>query len=93
MVGYGGVGGARAIETLRGAVIELQMTPIWHEVNIAMRSSFLGILQNGRSLLNDYWLSAVAKPGGDVRPLGVVGDSSTGAASLKVGVAERGVAA
>jgi NAD(P)H-dependent FMN reductase len=51
-VGYGGVGAARAIETLRGVVIELQMAPIRHEVNIAMEP-FLGILQNGRAL-NDY---------------------------------------
>jgi NAD(P)H-dependent FMN reductase len=51
-VGYGGVGAARAIETLRGVVIELQMAPIRHEVNIAMEP-FLGILQNGRSL-NDF---------------------------------------
>jgi NAD(P)H-dependent FMN reductase len=51
-VGYGGVGAARAIETLRGIVIELQMAPIRHEVNIAMEP-FLGILQNGRAL-NDY---------------------------------------
>jgi NAD(P)H-dependent FMN reductase len=51
-VGYGGVGAARAIEALRGVVIELQMAPIRHEVNISMEP-FLGILQNGRSL-NDY---------------------------------------
>jgi NAD(P)H-dependent FMN reductase len=51
-VGYGGVGAARAIETLRGVVIELQMAPIRHEVNIAMEP-FLGILQQGRTL-NDY---------------------------------------
>jgi NAD(P)H-dependent FMN reductase len=51
-VGYGGVGAARAIETLRGVAIELQMAPIRHEVNIAMEP-FLGILQKGRSL-NDY---------------------------------------
>ena len=51
-VGYGGVGAARAIETLRGVVIELQMAPIRQEVNIAMEP-FLGILQKGRSL-NDY---------------------------------------
>jgi NAD(P)H-dependent FMN reductase len=51
-VGYGGVGGARAIETLRGVVIELQMAPIRPEVNIAMEP-YLGIVQNGRSL-NDY---------------------------------------
>ena len=51
-VGYGGVGGARAIEHLRGIVIELQMAPMRHEVNIAMEP-FLGILQNGRTL-DDY---------------------------------------
>jgi NAD(P)H-dependent FMN reductase len=51
-VGYGGVGGARAIETLRGVVIELHMAPIRPEVNIAMEP-YLGILMNGRSL-NDY---------------------------------------
>ena len=51
-VGYGGVGAARAIETLRGIVIELQMAAIRHEVNIAMEP-FLGILQNVRAL-NDY---------------------------------------
>jgi NAD(P)H-dependent FMN reductase len=51
-VGYGGVGAARAIETLRGVVIELQMAPIRQEVNIAMEP-YLGIVQSGRSL-NDY---------------------------------------
>jgi len=51
-VGYGGVGAARAIETLRGVVIELQMAPIRHEVNIGMEP-YLGIVQAGRSL-NDY---------------------------------------
>jgi NAD(P)H-dependent FMN reductase len=51
-VGYGGVGAARAIETLRGVVIELQMTPIKQEVNIAMEP-FLGLLQKARTL-NDY---------------------------------------
>ena len=51
-VGYGGVGAARAIENLRGTVIELQMAPIRHEVNIAMEP-FLAILQQGRSL-DDY---------------------------------------
>jgi len=48
-VGYGGVGGARAIEQLRGVAIELQMAPIKHEVNITMEP-FLGVLQHGKSL-------------------------------------------
>jgi len=51
-VGYGGVGGARAIEHLRGVAIELQMMPIKFEVNIAMEP-FLGILREGKSL-DDY---------------------------------------
>ena len=51
-VGYGGVGAARAIETLRGVVIELQMAPIKHEVNIGMEP-YLGIVRDGRTL-NDY---------------------------------------
>jgi NAD(P)H-dependent FMN reductase len=51
-VGYGGVGAARAIEHLRGVVIELQMTPIKQEVNIGMEP-YLGIVRSGRAL-NDY---------------------------------------
>lgn len=51
-VGYGGVGGARAIEQLRGVAIELQMAPIKAEVNIGMEP-FLGILQQGKTL-DDY---------------------------------------
>jgi len=51
-VGYGGVGAARAIETLRGVVIELQMAPIRQEVNIG-REPYLGIVRDARSL-NDY---------------------------------------
>ncbi len=51
-VGYGGVGAARAIETLRGVVIELQMAPIKQEVNIGMEP-YLGIVRGGRTL-NDY---------------------------------------
>ncbi|HVK74798.1 MAG TPA: NAD(P)H-dependent oxidoreductase [Kofleriaceae bacterium] len=48
-VGYGGVGGARAIEQLRGIAIELQMAPIKHEVNIAMEP-YLGVVRDGRTL-------------------------------------------
>jgi len=51
-VGYGGVGGARAIEHLRGIAVELQMAPIKHEVNIAM-AEYLGVVQQGKSL-DDY---------------------------------------
>jgi NAD(P)H-dependent FMN reductase len=48
-VGYGGVGGARAIEHLRGIAVELQMAPIKHEVNIAM-AEYLGVVQQGKTL-------------------------------------------
>jgi NAD(P)H-dependent FMN reductase len=51
-VGYGSVGGARAIETLRRIVIVLQMAPLRHEVNIGF-APYLGVLQGGRSL-DDY---------------------------------------
>jgi NAD(P)H-dependent FMN reductase len=51
-VGYGGVGAARAIEHLRGVVIELQMVPITQGVNIGMEP-YLGIVKSGRTL-NDY---------------------------------------
>lgn len=33
-VGYGNVGGARAIEQLRGIVVELEMAPLRHAVHI-----------------------------------------------------------
>jgi NAD(P)H-dependent FMN reductase len=51
-VGYGGVGGARAIEQLRNIAIELQMAPLKHEVNITMEP-FMGVLQQGKAL-NDF---------------------------------------
>jgi len=58
-VGHGGVGGARAIEHLRGVAIELQMAPIKHEVNIAMEP-LLGVLQQGKTL-DDYPYLAQAR--------------------------------
>ena len=51
-IGYGGVGGARAIEQLRGVAIELQMAPIKHEVNISM-VPYLGVVRQGATL-DDY---------------------------------------
>jgi NAD(P)H-dependent FMN reductase len=46
-VGYGGAGGVRAIEQLRSVVIELQMAPIKHEVNISVEP-YLGVLMHGK---------------------------------------------
>ena len=51
-VGYGGVGGARAIEVLRGVAVALQMAPLRCEVNIAMLP-FLGVSKEGKTL-DDY---------------------------------------
>jgi NAD(P)H-dependent FMN reductase len=51
-VGYGGVGGARAIEQLRMSAIELQMAPIKQAVHIGLEP-FLGVLTEGKAL-DDY---------------------------------------
>jgi len=48
-VGHGGAGGVRAIEQLRGIVIELQMAPVKFEVNIGV-DAYLGVVQAGASL-------------------------------------------
>jgi NAD(P)H-dependent FMN reductase len=48
-IGYGGVGGARAIEHLRGIAIELQMAPSKFEVNIGYEP-FVSVLTQGKSL-------------------------------------------
>jgi len=48
-VGYGGVGGARAIEQLRLHAVELQMTPIRFAVHIVW-GEFIEILQNGKKI-------------------------------------------
>jgi NAD(P)H-dependent FMN reductase len=60
-VGYGGVGGARAIEHLRGVAVELQVAPIKQEVNIAMEP-YLGVVQQGRTL-DDYPYLVQARDG------------------------------
>jgi NAD(P)H-dependent FMN reductase len=46
-VGYGGVGGARAIEQLRMVAVELQMAPIPKSVDVGM-TEFLGVWQQGK---------------------------------------------
>ena len=48
-VGYGGVGGARAIEQLRLHAVELQMTPIRYAVHIVW-GDFIQILQQGKKI-------------------------------------------
>lgn len=51
-VGYGGVGGARAVEQLRLHAIELQMAPIRSAVHIQI-PVYLAVLKEGKSL-NDF---------------------------------------
>ncbi|HEX6534359.1 MAG TPA: NAD(P)H-dependent oxidoreductase [Gemmatimonadaceae bacterium] len=51
-VGYGGVGGARAVEQLRMIAVELQMAPIKEAVHIGLEP-FLGVLRDGKTL-DDY---------------------------------------
>ncbi len=72
-VGYGGVGAARAIETLRGVVIELQMAPIRHDH--ARREHRNGALPRHRPEGRDVERLRIsgAKPEGHVRSSGVVG--------------------
>lgn len=48
-VGYGAVGGARAVEQLRAHVIELQMAPTKSAVHVAW-ADFLAILTQGKKL-------------------------------------------
>jgi len=48
-VGYGGVGGARAVEHLRGIAVELQMAPTRTAVHIG-GTDFIGIWQQGVAL-------------------------------------------
>src|SRR5437764_5614409 len=48
-VGYGGVGGARAVEQLRLNAIELQMAPIRTAVHIPL-AAYLAVLKEGKSL-------------------------------------------
>jgi NAD(P)H-dependent FMN reductase len=59
-VGYGGVGGARAVEQLRLIAIELQMAPIRHGVHIA-GPAYLGVVQEGKSLHDFEPLNQAAK--------------------------------
>jgi NAD(P)H-dependent FMN reductase len=51
-VGYGGVGGARAVEQLRLLAVELQMAPVMRAVHIGLEPS-LGVMMHGKAL-DDY---------------------------------------
>jgi NAD(P)H-dependent FMN reductase len=51
-VGYGGVGGARAVEQLRMTAVALQMAPVARAVHIGLEPS-LGVMLHGKAL-DDY---------------------------------------
>ncbi len=59
-VGYGGVGGARAVEQLRLICIEFQMAPTHTAVHIGMEP-YLGVKQKGKELSDFDFLNKSAK--------------------------------
>jgi len=59
-VGYGGVGGARAVEQLRLNAIELQMAPIRTAVHIQL-PVYLAVLKEGKKLSDFDFLNQNAK--------------------------------
>ena len=59
-VGYGGVGGARAIEQLRLNAIELQLAPIRNAVHIQM-AVYLAVVKEGKTLAEFDFLQQNAK--------------------------------
>ncbi len=59
-VGYGGVGGARAVEQLRLVCIELQMAPTRSAVHIGMEP-LLGVLRGGKDLADFGFLKGSAE--------------------------------
>lgn len=60
-VGYGGVGGARAVEQLRLILIELQMAPTRSAVHVGMEP-MLGMLRNGKDFGDYDYLGASVGP-------------------------------
>ncbi|MFL5577127.1 MAG: NADPH-dependent FMN reductase [Gemmatimonadaceae bacterium] len=85
-VGYGGVGGARAVEQLRMTAIELQMAPVKQAVHIGMEP-FLGLLMHGKTLADYPYLAASRSALFDqlvwwARALKVARDASARAADL-----------
>ena len=58
-VGYGGVGGARAVEHLRLSAIELQMAPIRTAVHIQL-PVYLAVLREGKTLGDFDFLNQAA---------------------------------
>ena len=59
-VGYGGVGGARAVEQLRLHAIELQMAPIRSAVHILF-PDYLAVIKDGKKLSDLDYLNQTAR--------------------------------
>ena len=59
-VGYGGVGGARAVEALRLTAIELQLAPIRTAVHIQV-PVYLAVLKEGKKLGDFDFLNEAAR--------------------------------
>ena len=59
-VGYGGVGGARAVEQLRLHAIELQMAPIRNAVHILF-PDYLAVIKDGKPLSDFEHLNQAAR--------------------------------
>jgi NAD(P)H-dependent FMN reductase len=58
--GYGSAGGARSVQHLRQVVIELQMAPLRHGVNI-MGGDFMAIMQGQKSVSDLDYLAPAAE--------------------------------
>jgi NAD(P)H-dependent FMN reductase len=60
-IGYGGVGGSRAVEHLRHILAEMQMTSLKHAVHIGM-VEMLGMLREGKDITDYPHLEDAARP-------------------------------
>jgi len=60
-VGYGGVGGARAVEHLRGILAEMQVATLKFAVHIG-RTEMLGLLREGKTLADFPYLAELTGP-------------------------------
>jgi NAD(P)H-dependent FMN reductase len=58
-IGFGGVGGARAIEHLRLIMVELQAAPLRNAVHIGL-AEFIGMLQQGKAFADYPYLEQSA---------------------------------
>ncbi|HYD15816.1 MAG TPA: NAD(P)H-dependent oxidoreductase, partial [Hyphomicrobium sp.] len=83
-VGYGGVGGARAVEHLRNILAEMHVASLKHAVHIGM-VEMIGMLREGRAITDYPHLAEATKP--------MLDDLVWWAATLKAGRVTTAVAA